>query len=443
MVVIRQQKRDRICYSEKYLRTISMKSHQKTNYGKLGIMVTTAITVLSSCSHLCDNPLGQSFRIDPAPNSAGFQSSSARGNAIAFDGFGNSVVAFNSTHSDSMGDPYVERFNAAGISIGGPMLVNPTINQLEYAPAVGMAPTGEFVVAWPANGPDGDDFGIFARVYSSTGHPVGPEFQVNQNTQGAQITHSVTMDDDGNFAIVWTTYDQDNPNNRPISLRTFDADGMPTSNEMEVASRGRTASIAATSTGDLMVVWETQVPNWEIRGRHYDAIGNPLGDAYVLNDSDAFRHTAPYARASRAGGFVVTWESFGTNGKELHARRIPETGGAANPLIVIADYVYTESYPVKLASTKSGELVFVWHDFVEESNPFNIYARLFDAENVPLGETFRVNEDTDGRQWFPSVGVSREGRFTVVWTGIPAGNMSSIVLGRRFGCDSVFPQEKE
>ena len=50
---------------------------------------------------------------------------------------------------------------------------------------------------------DGSGGGVFGQHFTSTGGAVGPEFQVNTYTTGAQQNPSVTADPSGDFIVVW------------------------------------------------------------------------------------------------------------------------------------------------------------------------------------------------------------------------------------------------
>ena len=181
-----------------------------------GVLLSNTASVQANPSH---QPLGPDFRVDSG--FTGYQGVSAHSNAICFDAAGNSVVVFGSTQFDPSGDPFFQRYDAAGDPVGSAVHVNPTINQLEDAPSIAMAPNGDFVVVWQANGPDGDNFGIFARVFDGDGTPKGGEFQVNQVIAGSQGRPSAAMDALGNIAISWGTSYGDPSIDPPVSLRTF------------------------------------------------------------------------------------------------------------------------------------------------------------------------------------------------------------------------------
>jgi hypothetical protein len=64
-----------------------------------------------------------------------------------------------------------------------------------------------FVVVWSSL--DGDQSGVFAQRYATSGAPLGTEFRVNTHTQSYQGAASVATS--GNFVVVWHSEGQDGP----------------------------------------------------------------------------------------------------------------------------------------------------------------------------------------------------------------------------------------
>ena len=62
---------------------------------------------------------------------------------------------------------------------------------------------GNHVVVWMSFGQDGNSNGVFGQRYSTIGAPIGDEFLVNTTTSGNQANPSLTMDNAGNFLVVW------------------------------------------------------------------------------------------------------------------------------------------------------------------------------------------------------------------------------------------------
>ena len=77
---------------------------------------------------------------------------------------------------------FARRFNSAGTALAGEFQVtHVTLNSQRY-PAVAMAGSGGFIVAWESLGQDGDGYAIFARRFNSSGAAQAAEFLANSLT---------------------------------------------------------------------------------------------------------------------------------------------------------------------------------------------------------------------------------------------------------------------
>jgi hypothetical protein len=146
------------------------------------------------------------FRIDSDPNGLPIFP------AVDTDAAGNFVVAWEHIYSgdcgirgrrvDSSGTPLGPgEFRVSSPATGGYGLYGLVFR----APEVSMNASGEFVVAWSDyEAYFYSDADVFARRYDDTGSPESAPFQVNAYTTYVQFTPSVTLDDAGDFLVVWS-----------------------------------------------------------------------------------------------------------------------------------------------------------------------------------------------------------------------------------------------
>src|SRR5437870_4478490 len=142
----------------------------------------------------------------------------------------------------------------------------------------------DFVVAWESDGQDGDQSGIFARIYSPFGNPVGPEFQVNTYTTSAQ--HAPSVGGASSFSVIaWQSEGQDG-DLAGIYARRFDGAG-PAGAEFRVntytTSSQATPAVDAEITGNFVVVWASlgqDGSDYGIFAQRYDPNGTPVGGEF-------------------------------------------------------------------------------------------------------------------------------------------------------------------
>ena len=99
---------------------------------------------------------------------------------------------------------------------GAEFIVNTYVTQRQYAPAISMDDDGDFVVVWTSADQDGSTVGVFGQRFDSGGAKAGPEFQVNTYAYNSQyvggsssVPEGVSMDDDGDFVVAWTSFAQE------------------------------------------------------------------------------------------------------------------------------------------------------------------------------------------------------------------------------------------
>jgi hypothetical protein len=123
--------------------------------------------------------------------------------SVAMDANGDFVVAweaYDGSNYDGLYAIKAQRYNLAGTAQGSVLTVTPGTSQTT-SPKVAMDSAGDFVITY--NGPDANNYGVFAQLYNSSGGVVKSTFGVNTVTTGDQTAQSVAMDAAGDFVIAW------------------------------------------------------------------------------------------------------------------------------------------------------------------------------------------------------------------------------------------------
>ncbi|MEP7302235.1 MAG: M10 family metallopeptidase C-terminal domain-containing protein [Caldimonas sp.] len=206
----------------------------------------------------------------------------------------------------------------------------------QTASAVGSLANGGFVVSWESNNQDGSGLGIYARRYDAGGHPLGQEFRVNTTVAASQELPSIAGLNDGGFVIGWQSF---------------------------VAG-----------------------PGFGIFAQRYDASGNASGPEFQVNSSVGTQ-LRPAVAALADGGFVVTWDAFGSDGDQLgiNAQRFDALGNAVGPEFKVnTTTAGTQSHPV-VASLADAGFVVGWVSASQDSDGDGIYAQRYDTAGAPVG----------------------------------------------------------
>lgn len=328
-------------------------------------------------------------------------------------------------------------------SLGPEVQVNVWTWNDQWGPSVGAVPNGEFVVAWSSYAQFSGCYGyqlsychsVHSRRVSAAGEPIDGEIEVSSSTSDTtEKSPAVARDADGDFVVAW---DSDvflfGPGR--VSARVFDAEGtaqMPPFQVDPVTGSQRGAAVDLAADGEFVVVWQHESPNLMekgIYGRRFDAAGQPLGDAFAVRPaSQAGGPGAPTVAMSGAGAFVVAW----VDGR-VSARRYDETGQPLGDSFVVNGPDVASSPAI--AMNGSGGFVIAWTRRI--SDQWDIAARRYDAEGLPLGPEFLVNTYTTGLQSGPAVGVDGAGRFLVVWLSDSQDGSGFGIHGQAFDADEA------
>jgi hypothetical protein len=186
--------------------------------------------------------------------------------AVASDPLGNFVVTwqdgyYGAGHDGSGPGIFARRFDNSGTPLGPDFQVNTYTTGQQLFPSVSSDALGNFVVVWQSGnygiGQDGSGGGIFGQRFDNAGIPIGGEFQVNSYTTGTQSTPSVAADADGNFVVAWAN----GYYGAQITGQHFAASGVPVGLEFAVntytTGSRRTPRVAATPDGNFVVAWES------------------------------------------------------------------------------------------------------------------------------------------------------------------------------------------
>ena len=139
--------------------------------------------------------------------------------SVAVAANGNSVFVWTSDHTGSDG-VYAKIIGADGSVI----LAETALEEGGASNAHVSADTaGNFVVTWQATNSLDSDQGVFAQAFDSTGNAVGDLQTVNTTLAGLQGNADVSLNNEGEFVIVWDDY-VDIDTESSVYFRQFNVD---------------------------------------------------------------------------------------------------------------------------------------------------------------------------------------------------------------------------
>lgn len=176
--------------------------------------------------------------------------------------------------------------------------------------------------------------------------------------------------------------------------------------------------VAATADGRSVVVWGNGPgPGDEhgVFGQRYDSNGVEVGGEFRLNTYTIGAQDSPDVAMDGDGDFVATWASLGQYGSTwgIYAQRFDATGDPiGNEFLVTSTTSAHESFS-RVASDAQGNFVVAWH--AGSGDEYDILARRFDSNGVPLGPEFLVNQSVAGVQYLSDLSMNAAGDWVVTW----------------------------
>jgi large repetitive protein len=263
------------------------------------------------------NPAGTRVRVNSTTD--GFQ----RSPQLISRGKGDLLVTWESAD----GGVFVRTVSATGNVTGHETRINDALG----AHPVGAASSlGTALVAWEAS--DGSGVGIFARIVDPGGQPVGPAFRVNTVTNGRQRRPAVASGSDGSFLVAWQG-DLANPLQSRIFAQAVGSHGNLVGPQLTLAKgigydvAQMAPALAAAPGGHYLLSWlgwpADGSPEFWMAAAEIDVLGNTVGTPSWITERRVqrnFRRTS--IGANGAGGYLLSWESFGDGAQVIDARRL-------------------------------------------------------------------------------------------------------------------------
>ena len=323
---------------------------------------------------------------------------------------------------------YVRLFNAAGGTLSGPQKIAGTSLAQDSKATVAMAGNGQFVVAWEHDFNDnGTDIDVRAQRFDAAGNAVGGVQWIAASGAADEGSPSVGMDAVGNFAVAYS-YSSGGPSD--VRVNRYNAAGAMLQEIVVAANPNRAEfnpSLDMNPSGQFAVAytynWNAPAtdPDWDVRAALYTAGGTLISTTVIsqtlLQEGDAS------VAIDAAGNYVVAYTRFEQTAQppfffpiitssEVFAQRVSAAGVKQGGSIAVGlSNGQFESDP-SVDITLDGRFVIVF-TYDESSSGTNIYGQQFSAIGIPSA-TFAVTS-TSYDEYRPSVAVDANAQFVVAF----------------------------
>ncbi len=337
------------------------------------------------------------------------------------------IVWHHGDKYDETQEVYARRYGADGAPLGDVFLVNDLTEGNQSRPSVAVREDGSFIVAWSDTGPGN---GIYARIFDAAGDPAGPSFQVNDpNIEGSQsLGHrSVAALPGDRFIVTWGLYD------RGIWARIYEPDGTPSGEPFQVTSDSDASSPSLSVRGDdVLFSW---LSRFRIYGRLYDDLGNPRGDAFLVDETTDCYPYRPAGEVRPRGDYVFGyhWSWYDDEGYTVgvaarHVARDGTTLEEIDPDTSGRAYSWRgwhDSWRHQPVSDRWNRVLLTWTAFGPGyvSTGDRIRARRYGEDLQPHGSDFLVSPPPGSDDWrgYPSAAADADGDIVIAWSWF-AGN---------------------
>lgn len=326
---------------------------------------------------------------------------------------------------------------------GGELQINTYTTGNQGLPEVAGDAQGNMVVVWEgSNAQDGSDWGVFGQRIAFDGTAEGAEFQVNSYSLDLQVNPQVDRNSQGDFVVVWMSYQQTADDDFDVFAQRFDAAGMALGGELQVNTfttgyQGN-PDVALDDSGNFLVVWESEAQDGSlggIYGQRFDSAGTPAGGEFRVNTTFASDQNDAVVAAAN-GTFLVAWEDdgFDTSNETVMLQAFDDDGTPLGGEVQVNTFTIGDQEDPAIAVGADGSFAIAWESDGQDGSDEGIFAQLFDASRQPLGDEVQMNAHTPFNQENPAVAADGQGGFYVVWQSELQATMDSDdIYGRRLG----------
>jgi len=390
---------------------------------------------------------------------------------IAGDAQGNNIAVWSQSN-----DINARRFDAAGIPYGPSFVVN-NASGYAYRPCIAEDSSGPIAIVWTDNRLDG--YKVYGQLYASDGSPIGTNFPVSDSFQSSPFVIDVAVNSQKQFVAVWTKTGD-------IWGQRFDSLGNRIGGNFRINNDSinipeTLPAVAFNISGNFIVGWIIGEQRKNICCRIFDSTATPLTGLININEAQSdscswpnistadstwaivFENgmsaiylqrinfngelTGGNVRISEITGemnrypaigynqsmFLVTW--LRRNYGHIYDIMIQAMTVAGNPVgvnrVISDDRGGSEQLLPEITADSAGSFFVVWADWRTPITSYysNHYGRRFNAQGVPQGDDFRINDRIDAT--FSSIAQNHMGLYVSVWSRNFTDSVHQ-VYGQRF-----------
>jgi hypothetical protein len=337
-------------------------------------------------------------------------------------------------------------------------------------PQLAIRPNGGLMV-WQDNATDGDGMGISAQVLDANLYPSMSAFRINVEKAGDQENPQVAFLKDGGAVVVWQGGEVGSQHifaRFLTSSNTFSTSDIAVSSYTDGPQVDPQVSVLA--DGSVLVSYSSEGQDGSMSGifaQRLTAAGAKAGAEFQINQFTNFNQRTPTAAVLGNGTYVLAWiseqqrsaYSVGTDGSNLKwTMEGQQVGGSidvyarlfdSNNVALGNEFLVNTTNKVcanpALAATGNGGFVVAWSqnngrsivNGAVQTNGWDVVARVYDGQGKAVTQDLSVNTCKYGEQFAPRI-QARGNDCLVVWTSLGQDGSWEGVYGRGLSATGVF-----
>jgi Ca2+-binding RTX toxin-like protein len=300
------------------------------------------------------------------------------------------------TSSSSPIDVGGHLFDSDGASVTSESPVNSTTTNNQFDSSLATLANGNIVVTYTDTSTDAGG-NIRARLLTSSGEPIGPDFTVTASGKPDSESDVAALAD-GGFVVTWTN--DFGGGDKDIWAQIYNSDGTPRGAVKGVDIDGlvdtNSSQVVGLADGGFVVVWQQEpIGGGDTKAyyRMYNADGTPEGAKQPIDTLGAINEDVQVV-ALPNGGFAVayvedSWADWGSDGRDISLRTYDATGFSSGYQLInspaLGSTAAGDQIKPSLAVMSNGYIVVSWNDDGAQ------YLQMCDAFGNPVGQAEYLN----------------------------------------------------
>jgi len=240
---------------------------------------------------------------------------------ISMDKNGNYAITWVTFGFASGDDVLLQTYDSTGVPISGEIVVNQTTTDQQTQMNISVSENGIVAVVWMSNNQDGDQQGVYCRLFDLQGNALSNEFLVNSFTGNSQHSPKVSFAPNDNFIVVWTSINQDSSASS-IYAQIFNQTGSPIGSEFKVnteisnGQQGR-SFISTDTLSNFLIAWDSDIEDGSgnaVIAQIFDSTGSKRGSSFIVNTFTNLDQEDATTTFHENGDFTICWVSENQDG---------------------------------------------------------------------------------------------------------------------------------